>query len=52
MLNNLTVYHTFVVTCKTGTLSFWQFLKNYLTTFVEGRTDFKNLIPVILGKID
>jgi len=26
-----------------GKLSFYQFLKNYLTAYMEGRTDFQNL---------
>ena len=47
-----TVYHTFMETCKMGALSFYKFLKNYLTAFMEGRTDFKNLPPAILGKIN
>lgn len=47
-----TAYHTFVSTCKMGALSFRQFLKNYLTAFMEGRTDFENLTPAILGKIN
>lgn len=47
-----TIYHTFVETCKMGTLSFYQFLKNYSTAIMEGRTDFENLTPAILGKID
>lgn len=47
-----TVYHTFVSTCKMCALSFRQFLKNYLTAFIEGRTDFENLTPAILGKIN
>ena len=47
-----TICHTFVSTCKMGTLSFRQFLKNYLTAFVEGSTDFENLTSVILGKIN
>lgn len=46
------VYHTFTATCKIGALSFYQFLKNYLTAFMEGRTDFGNLTPAILGKIN
>lgn len=45
-----TVYHTFISTCKMGALSFYQFLKQYLTAFMEGRTDFENLTPAILGK--
>jgi hypothetical protein len=47
-----TVYHTFIGTCKMGALSFYQFLKQYLTAFMEGRTDFENLTPAILGKIN
>lgn len=47
-----TVYHTFMETCKIGALSFYKFLKNYLTAFMEGRTDFENLPPTILGKIN
>lgn len=47
-----TLYHTFVSTCKMGALSFRQFLKNYLTAFMEGCTDFENLTPAILGKIN
>lgn len=47
-----TVYHTFMETCKMGALSFYKFLKNYLTAFMEGRTDFENLTPAILGKIN
>lgn len=47
-----TVYHTFIATCKMGALSFYQFSKNYLTAFMEGRTEYENLTPVILGKID
>ena len=47
-----TVYHTFVATCKMAALSFYQFLKNYLTAFMEGRTDYENLTPAILGKIN
>lgn len=47
-----TVYHTFTATCKMGALSFYQFLKNYFTAFMEGRTDFENLTPAILGKIN
>lgn len=46
------VYHTFVATSKMGALSFYQFLKNYLTVIMEGRTDFENLTPAILGKIN
>lgn len=44
------VYHTSTATCKLGALSFCQFLKNYLIAFMEGRTDFENLTPAILGK--
>jgi len=33
-----------------GALSFYQFLKSYLTAFMEGRTDFENLTPAILGR--
>lgn len=47
-----TVYHTFTATCRMGALSFYQFLKNYFTVFMEGRTDFENLPPAILGKIN
>ncbi|MEG1545945.1 MAG: hypothetical protein RR371_01685 [Bacteroides sp.] len=47
-----TVYHTFIATCKISALSFYQFLKNYFTAFMEGRTDFENLTPAILGKIN
>lgn len=47
-----TVYHTFIGTCKMGALSFYQFLKQYLTAFMEGCTDFENLPPAILGKIN
>lgn len=47
-----TDYHTFMETCKMGALSFYKFLKNYLTAFMEGRTDFDNLTPAILGKIN
>lgn len=47
-----TVYHTFTATCKMGALSFYQFLKNYFTAFMEGCTDFENLTPAILGKIN
>jgi hypothetical protein len=42
----------FIATCKMGALSFYQFLKQYLTAFMEGRTDFENLTPAILGKIN
>jgi len=45
-----TVYHTFISTCKMSALSFYQFLKQDLTAFMEGRTDFENLTPAILGK--
>lgn len=45
-----TVYHTFIGTCKMGALSFYQFLKQYLTAFMEGRTDYENLTPAILDK--
>ena len=47
-----TVYHTFVSICKMGALSFRQFLKNYLTAFMEDRTDFENLSPAKLSKIN
>lgn len=47
-----TVYHIFTATCRMGALSFYQFLKNYFTVFMEGRTDFENLPPAILGKIN
>ena len=47
-----TVYHTFIGTRKMGALSFYQFLKQYLTAFMEERTDFENLTPAILGKIN
>ncbi len=47
-----TVYHTFIATCKMGALSFYQFLKNYFTAFMEGHTDYENLMPAILGKIN
>lgn len=47
-----TVYHTFTATCRMGALSFYQFLKKYFTAFMEGRTDFENLPPAILGKIN
>lgn len=45
-----TVYHTLIETCKMGALSFYQFLKNYLTAFMEGRTDFENLAPCHTGQ--
>nr|WP_321522578.1 transposase [uncultured Macellibacteroides sp.] len=44
-----TVYHTFVATCKIGKLSFSQFLKNYLTAFMEGCSALENLTLTILG---
>lgn len=47
-----TVYHTFTATCRMGALSFYQFLKKYFTDFMEGRTDFENLTPAILYKIN
>lgn len=47
-----TAYHTFMETCKMGALSFYKFLKNYLTAYMEGRTVFENLTPAILGKIN
>jgi len=47
-----TVCHTFIGTCKMGALSFYQFLKQYLTAFMEGRMDFENLPPAILDKIN
>ncbi len=37
-------------TCKKCALLFCQFLKQYLTAFMEGRTDYENLTPAILGK--
>jgi len=49
---NSTVYHTFIDTCKMGAQSFYQFLKNYLTSFMEGRTDFEYLTLDILGVIN
>lgn len=45
-----TVYHTFIATGKMSALSFCQFLKSYFITFMEGRTDFENMTPAILGK--
>lgn len=45
-----TVYHTFIATCKMSALFFYQFLKSYFIAFMEGRTDFENLTPAILGK--
>lgn len=41
-----------MATCRMGALSFYQFLKKYFTAFMEGRTDFENLTPAILGKIN
>lgn len=35
-----TVYHIFIAMCKMNALSFRQFLKNYLTAYMDGRTDF------------
>lgn len=46
------VYYTFTVTCRIGTLSFYQFLMNYFTVLMEGRTDLENLTSAILGKIN
>lgn len=45
-----TVYHTFIATCKMNALTFRQFLKNYFTAYMDGRTDFENMTPVILSK--
>lgn len=47
----LMVYHIFIATCKMNVMSFHQFLKNYLTTFTEGRTGLENLISKILNYI-
>lgn len=41
-----------MATCRMGTLLFYQFLKKYFTAFMEGCTDFENLTPAILGKIN
>lgn len=45
-----TVYHTFIATCKIGTLSFRNFLKKYFTAYMAGRTDYENLTPAYLAE--
>jgi|GEM_PF-2820093 len=43
-------YHTFIATCKIGTLSFRSFLKKYFTAYMDGRTDYEHLTPAYLAE--
>ncbi|WP_106830635.1 IS66 family transposase [Parabacteroides pacaensis] len=43
------VYHTFIATCRMRVLSFCEFLKKYITAILDGRTDYENLTPALLG---
>ncbi|MCI1647903.1 MAG: IS66 family transposase [Bacteroides sp.] len=45
-----TIYHTFIATCKIGTLSFRSFLKKYFTAYMDGRTDYEHLTPAYLAE--
>jgi hypothetical protein len=42
------VYHTIIATCKAQAVSVCEYLKQFFTACVNGRTDYENLTPMLL----
>ena len=42
------VYHTIIATCKAQAVSVCEYLKQFFTACVNGRTDYENLTPMML----
>ena len=43
------IYHTFIETCKMCGVSTLDYFKEFFKAIMQGRTDYENMLPMIIG---